>query len=219
MVPRRPAQWLKEQVRLYVLVWILVPIPILLVWVWSGREFWQGLLALIVGFVLFEGASRQKVRNLLLGARGELRVARELAPLESEGYRVIHDLDTGHGNIDHVIVGPTGVFAIETKAWKGRIHLGPGSVLMCNGSPRANAVRQSLGAAMEVRSRLSRVGMRPWVEGVIVLTHTKLPKGPIRLRYVSVIEVADLVSLIRSGRAGSPPLMLPKRPPRSRRSR
>ena len=36
---------------------------------------------------------------------------------------MIHDVCFGRGNIDHVVVGPGGVFAVETKSHGGRISL------------------------------------------------------------------------------------------------
>ena len=59
------------------------------------------------------------------GLRGEQAVAEKLADprLAVAGYRIFHDLpaETGEGrkkrrwNVDHVIVGPGGVFVLETK--------------------------------------------------------------------------------------------------------
>jgi hypothetical protein len=75
---------------------------------------------------------------------------------------------------------------------------------MCNGFSQTDAVKQAMTGAMEAGSRLSRAGMRSWVEATIVLTSTRLPKGPIRLRHVSVIEAADLPSFVRSRRIRMP---------------
>lgn len=36
---------------------------------------------------------------------------------------MLHDIDTGRGNIDHLIVGPGGVFTVETKSHGGRINV------------------------------------------------------------------------------------------------
>jgi len=47
---------------------------------------------------------------------GEVAVAQELTPLMLEGYTVFHDFSTEKFNIDHIVVGRAGVFAIETKA-------------------------------------------------------------------------------------------------------
>jgi hypothetical protein len=53
------------------------------------------------------------------GLVGEQAVAEQLQPLFAFGYRIFHDLPGEKGdrkwNIDHVAVGPAGVFAIETK--------------------------------------------------------------------------------------------------------
>jgi hypothetical protein len=50
---------------------------------------------------------------------GEQAVAEQLQPLFVAGYQIFHDIPCKNGdrkwNIDHVAVGPAGVFAIETK--------------------------------------------------------------------------------------------------------
>ena len=51
-----------------------------------------------------------------LGYEGELITAQELHKLMPEGNYVYHDFPADNFNIDHVVVGPAGVFAIETKA-------------------------------------------------------------------------------------------------------
>jgi len=71
----------------------------------------------------------KKRRNYLLGYLGERAVAQELEPLTREGYHVFHDAPVekveGSFNLDHVVVGPTGLFAIETKTRrKGRAREG-----------------------------------------------------------------------------------------------
>lgn len=54
-----------------------------------------------------------------LGYFGERIVAEHLEPLKRQGWHVFHDVPgtaNGHKfNIDHIAVGPTGVFVIETK--------------------------------------------------------------------------------------------------------
>jgi len=51
-----------------------------------------------------------------LGLEGELTTAEELNKLMLDGFRVFHDLPFKYGNIDHVVIGVAGVFAVETKA-------------------------------------------------------------------------------------------------------
>lgn len=52
------------------------------------------------------------------GAEGE-----EVEGLAADGWHVIHDVSFGRGNIDHILVGPGGVFTIETKSRGGKIFL------------------------------------------------------------------------------------------------
>jgi hypothetical protein len=57
-----------------------------------------------------------KERNRLrLGLDCEMAVGQELNLLMLEGYHVFHDIPAEGFNIDHVVVGPNGVFAVETK--------------------------------------------------------------------------------------------------------
>ena len=53
--------------------------------------------------------------KLKLGRDAELAVASELIELQSHGYQVFHDIQADGFNIDHLVVGPNGIFAIETK--------------------------------------------------------------------------------------------------------
>jgi len=54
-------------------------------------------------------------RDCHLGLLGEKIVAEAIAPLTVDGCRIFHDVPAAGFNLDHVIVGPTGVFALETK--------------------------------------------------------------------------------------------------------
>jgi hypothetical protein len=61
-------------------------------------------------------------RDYALGFSGERLVGEELGKLAAHGCHVFHDVPTdGLGNIDHVVVSRSGVFAVETKTRrKGR---------------------------------------------------------------------------------------------------
>jgi nuclease-like protein len=62
------------------------------------------------------------------GAQGEQRTARLLAPLERHGYQVFHDLAIpgSAANVDHLVVGPTGLFVIDSKRYRGHLHYSAG---------------------------------------------------------------------------------------------
>ena len=54
-------------------------------------------------------------RNLRLGLDGELAVAEELNKLMFSGYHVYHDFPAEKFNIDPILIGSAGIFAVETK--------------------------------------------------------------------------------------------------------
>ena len=51
----------------------------------------------------------------VIGLEGEISTAQELDQLMLEGCRVFHDIPTDYGNIDHVVVSGSGVYAVNTK--------------------------------------------------------------------------------------------------------
>jgi Nuclease-related domain len=58
------------------------------------------------------------------GAHGERRTARLLDRLTRDGYVVFHDLAVpgSPANVDHLVIGPTGLFVIDSKQWTGSVH-------------------------------------------------------------------------------------------------
>ncbi|WP_087883130.1 nuclease-related domain-containing protein [Streptomyces alboflavus] len=55
-----------------------------------------------------------------VGLEGERRVGRELERLASRGWRVLHGVPKSNGgDIDHLLIGPGGVFSINTKCHQG----------------------------------------------------------------------------------------------------
>jgi hypothetical protein len=58
------------------------------------------------------------------GATGEEQVGGLLDRLAGDGWHVIHDASLGRGNVDHILIGPAGVFTVETKSHPGPIKVG-----------------------------------------------------------------------------------------------
>ena len=58
---------------------------------------------------------RKKIQRLRQARDGERAVAECLDLLRDDGHRVFHDIVGPNFNIDHVIIGPKGVFTVETK--------------------------------------------------------------------------------------------------------
>ena len=91
-----------------------------------GWGMWAGLGLTLAGFAvglvlagqwLFARLKQRSERYL--GFFGERVVAESLEPMKASGWRIFHDVpcETGREkfNIDHVAIGPGGVYAIETR--------------------------------------------------------------------------------------------------------
>jgi hypothetical protein len=84
---------------------------------------WVGLAGLTVisgAFAVFGLVKTHRLlhqrRSLRLGYEGEVEVGQQLNRLMQAGWHVFHDFPADGFNIDHVVVNPGGVFAVETKA-------------------------------------------------------------------------------------------------------
>jgi hypothetical protein len=116
------------------------------------------------------------IENWKTGADAERRTEKTLRALEREGWHAVHDLPTAFGNIDHVVIGPGGVFALDTKEPQGRVSV-DGEIVRV--SRRANPRGTYTDAKMATAARgaawgLSReiadiLGRAPWVHAAIVL--------------------------------------------------
>ena len=80
------------------------------------------MLILLLGFTAYQVRSlmRRSVEldQLRLGLDAEVAVGQELDQLMRQGAWVFHDLAGDKFNIDHVVVAPQGVFAVETKGYR-----------------------------------------------------------------------------------------------------
>ncbi len=61
----------------------------------------------------------EQIQHISRGEQGERAVGAALKELSAEGYRAVHSFQLGGVDIDHVLVGPAGVFLIETKYRSG----------------------------------------------------------------------------------------------------
>jgi hypothetical protein len=169
----------------------------------AGAWWWPLLLVALIPIVVL---ARSTLRGGVLdpvglgrGIQGEERVAGILSGLEPEGYRALHEVDIGRGDADHVLVGPTGVFVIETKEWQGRFYPRHGH-LMFNQRSADQVVTQVTAAAIAIRRRLRRAGIDVWVQAVIASTSASVYKSPLRLGHVTALEADDLPAFVRARR-------------------
>jgi hypothetical protein len=151
------------------------------------------------------------------GAIGEGDTARVLARLPP-GFVVLHDrsIPGSKANIDHIVIGPPGVFVVETKRYSGRLTI-RGNDIFVAGRRRTEIIEQTRREADVVRRTLDSEGEAievtpllcihradpPWrtarVGGVDLVSgrelQRSLTKGPDRLSTDEVRRIAAILDL------------------------
>ncbi len=101
-------------------------------------------------------------------------VGQILEGLAAEGWCVIHDVSFGRGNIDHIVIGPGGIFTVETKSHGGRIPIEKIDRKMVGQAYAEKKMLETI-TGMEVQallvfSRAYLIGRVPaWRRGVAIL--------------------------------------------------
>jgi hypothetical protein len=192
---------------------------ILAFWDWWGWFFKTPRLPLVttliaLGYITF-AATRvrplyKRYHQLKLGRDGERTVGQELEKLRADGYRVYHDFLADGFNIDHIVIGPTGVFTINTKTiskpkdpeakigYDGEIITIPGT------TPDRNPIAQAKAEADYIRKWIRENANRDSpVRAAVVFVNwytQSQPKGA----EVWVLNTTGLLSFIKNERAELP---------------
>jgi Nuclease-related domain len=155
-----------------------------------------GLAALVAGWELRFRPSPD-ARAWRRGAAGERRTARALGPLERQGWAVLHDLAVpgSQANIDHLVIGPGGVFVIDSKQYRGRLQLDSAGRLWHGRYPLAPALR----AVSFEADRAAQILADPQVVVPIVAVHgVQVPWGKVVMDGVPVVAARRLPSMLRA---------------------
>lgn len=135
-------QYTKKMLRVFVLLLLCLVAAAFVTGYMVRAPGWLGFLALaVVGismwriFKLVDEKMREAFKYRK-GAEGEMMVSDVLDALP-DGYHVFHDATHASfgGNIDHLVIGPQGVFNVETKNWTGTVRLGPDGEVLLNDVP------------------------------------------------------------------------------------
>jgi hypothetical protein len=132
------------------------------------------------------------------GAAGERRTARLVDPLERHGWVVLHDLAVpgSRANIDHLVIGPGGVFVIDSKQYRGRLQLDSSGRLWHGGYPLAPALRAvdfEAGQAARVLIDADVV-----VVPIVAVHGAQVPWGKVVMDGVPVVAARRLPSMLRA---------------------
>ena len=144
---------------------------------WPAAAWIFGLLA-GVAFAFFLMAWWSPpgwIENWQSGAWGEQATAKALRSLEKDGWVVLHDLPAGRGNVDHIVVGPGGVYLLDSKRLDGAVSVDEHGVMVRRLDDHDLTYRHTgsthlLSLARQTHHRvLANSRIKTWVTPVMVL--------------------------------------------------
>lgn len=168
-------------------------------WRWSGGV----VLGLGLGILVIALQTPPRhIENWILGAIGERRTERALKALVRSGWIAIHDLDwPGAGNLDHLVIGPGGVYVLDSKAWSGVVSVDAGGVTTTSKDDpedvrtRRHQRRQGTAAGSAVaRALAGRSGLQVPAPAAVVVVWAPFPQRVVHAggsTYVAGDHLAD----------------------------
>jgi hypothetical protein len=132
------------------------------------------------------------------GAAGERRTARLLGPLQRQGWAVLHDLAVpgSRANIDHLVIGPGGVFVIDSKHYRGRLQFDGSGRLWHGRYPLAPTLRTVDYEADQAAQVLVDPGVV--VVPIVAVHGAQVPWGKVVMNGVPVVAARRLPSMLRA---------------------
>ena len=165
------------------------------------------LVCSLLGIVWTLMTGLRWVESFYKGARGEEKVSGILKNLP-DSYHVFNDFTVGRNHIDHVVAGPGGVFAIETKFWNGKVTIEDGCVLLDGQLPDRSPLSQANREAAIVRSALVAAGWNGLVTPVVAFASDSFVAHRANLRGTIVINSNELKKSFETDRVVIPPAEL-----------
>jgi len=156
-----------------------------------------GFLAAAVFLVWAARDGLTGLEGYFKGARGEEAVAAVLASLPA-GYHVFHDVACGEaGGIDHVVVGPKGLFVVETKCWSGKVTLEGGTILFNGAAPSRPPIAQVRASAHALTRFLAqKIDPVPACVPLVCFASNTLVGNALKQEETLICNASALVSLI-----------------------
>jgi hypothetical protein len=120
-----------------------------------------------------------------------------LGPLERHGWAVLHDpgVPGSRANIDHLVIGPGGVFVIDSKQYRGQLKLDPTGRLWHGCYSLAPALRAVSFEADQAAQVLPDPGLA--VLPVVAVHGAQVPWGKVVMDGVPVVAAQRLPSMLR----------------------
>jgi hypothetical protein len=169
-------------------------------------KFWLGALAggTMALYMALRESPPWHIEKWRVGEEGERRTAKALRQLPGREWKAWHDLPGKNGtNVDHVVLGPAGLFLLDSKNYSGEASIEAGELRVrwledpedgwvCHGM-----VSRMRAASAEFKERIeAATGVRVWVQPVVVLW-MPFPQGVAQLSDVFFVQGEFLADWLR----------------------
>ena len=147
-----------------------------------------------------------------IGLKGENALRDHLREILTDEHTVLYNVPAEKGDIDCIIIGPEGLYAIEAKNHKGVITYADSSWKQVkrsrNGSFHTGSLKnpslQLIGNIKWLKGYLARYNIKAWVNGLIVFTNPDAIISTDSLNTVKAIKLKELKSEMKSGTLAEP---------------
>lgn len=130
-------------------------------------------VGVVIAIKRLEKYGNEKAKRMKDAERGAIaeETVGDILDKLPEGNFIVHDFDSGKGNIDHILISPKGILTIETKSHAGKVSFN-GEHLVRNGKPfEKDFLKQARAQCNLVKYILAKWGITtPLPEPVILFT-------------------------------------------------
>ena len=149
----------------------------------------------------------QPIRRALADALAEEQTARTLSTL-GIGYTIWHDVATGTpgGKVDHIVLGPTGLWAMMSEDFGGPVRVRRGELIGETLAGERPVHELAVGAKALSRAWKVRFNGLVIVAPDSALEEPSIPLGSIRGARAIVTRQSTLAMLLRTGIPGTTPI-------------
>ena len=147
-----------------------------------------------------------------IGLKGENALRDHLREILTDEHTVLYNVPAEKGDIDCIIIGPEGLYAIEAKNHKGVITYADSSWKQVkrsrNGSFHTGSLKnpsfQLIGNIKWLKGYLARYNIKAWINGFIVFTNPDAIISTDSLNTVKAIKLKELKSEMKNNMLAEP---------------
>ncbi|MCX5814434.1 MAG: nuclease-related domain-containing protein [Proteobacteria bacterium] len=160
-----------------------------------------GIVPMIAGAIITNNHLRKR-SICKTGIEGEDTLRTYLKNILSDEYTALYNVPVEHGDIDCLVIGPKGLYAIEVKNHRGIITYTNNTWRQIKRGRGGNSYIGKLNnPSMQLiqnikwlKGYLGRYDIKPWINGLIVFTHPEVILSIDNLPILKAIKLEDLES-------------------------